>query len=298
MNVAFIGLGTMGAFMAGLSSYGRHIGAGSSYGAFIAALQHVPARLHAIGQQSRRDLTGEAYHPFLIVCAHAGLKTGEDGPTHADPQALQLLQENFPRGAAITLTPWEPQELWPLTVAGLQHRPAVLAPFVTRPNEKVPDRAALRLPPATAAAEGLVALRTADPSARPYHGAVLLQESGVVYAFVDTVLPELDRRGLRMNIYVVTSAELFELLPEARRAALLPAAIPGHAMGITGFTLPTLHRWIRSEEGLRRTLHPYRHARYPGSGQAEKVLEEAGLDGASQLAAVLDYTAWMEARTA
>ena len=32
---------------------------------------------------------------------------------NADPQALQLLQENFPRGIAITLTPWEPQELWP-----------------------------------------------------------------------------------------------------------------------------------------------------------------------------------------
>jgi len=32
----------------------------------------------------------------VLVCAHAGLKTGEDGPTHADPQPLQLLQENFP----------------------------------------------------------------------------------------------------------------------------------------------------------------------------------------------------------
>jgi len=27
---------------------------------------------------------------------------------------LQLLQENFPRGTAVTLTPWEPQEIWPL----------------------------------------------------------------------------------------------------------------------------------------------------------------------------------------
>ncbi len=288
----------MGGVMAGLSAFGNHIGSGASYGAFIAALQHVAARLHAIGQQARRDLTGEAYHPFLIVCAHAGLKTGEDGPTHADPQALQLLQENFPRGAAITLTPWEPQELWPLTVAGLQRRPAVLAPFVTRPNEQVPDRVALRLPPATAAAEGLVALRTADPTARPYHGALFLQESGVVYAFVESVLPEIDRRGLRMNIYLVTSAELFDLLPEARRAEILPENISGHAMGITGFTLPTMHRWIRSEEGIRRTLHPYRHARYPGSGQAEKVLEEAGLDGASQLAAVLEYAAAVERRSA
>lgn len=101
-----------------------------------------------------------------------------------------------------------------------------------------------------------------------------------------------------MNIYLVTSAELFDLLPEARRAEILPENISGHAMGITGFTLPTMHRWIRSEEGIRRTLHPYRHARYPGSGQAEKVLEEAGLDGASQLAAVLEYAAAVERRSA
>jgi len=54
---------------------------------------------------------------MILVCAHAGLKTGEDGPTHADPQALQLLQENFPKGTMITLTPWDPQELWPLVSA-------------------------------------------------------------------------------------------------------------------------------------------------------------------------------------
>jgi hypothetical protein len=57
-----------------------------------------------------------------------------------------------------------------------------------------------------------------------------------------------------------------------------------------------MHRWIRSEEGLRRTLHPYRSGRYPGSGQAEKVLEEAGLDGARQLESVLEYAAFMERR--
>ena len=41
-------------------------------------------------------VTGEPYNALIIICAHAGLKTGEDGPTHADPQALQLLQETSP----------------------------------------------------------------------------------------------------------------------------------------------------------------------------------------------------------
>ena len=87
---------------------------GSSYAAFIAPLGHIAARLHAIGAQARQSLSGDPYKPMILVCAHAGLKTGEDGPTHADPQPLQLLQENFPRGTMITLTPWEPQEMWPL----------------------------------------------------------------------------------------------------------------------------------------------------------------------------------------
>ncbi len=68
-----------------------------------------------------------------MVNAHAGPMTGEDGPTHACPQPLQLLQDNFAKGSSITLTPWDPQEVWPLLIAALNARPALLAPFVTRP---------------------------------------------------------------------------------------------------------------------------------------------------------------------
>jgi len=93
-----------------------------------------------------------------VICAHAGLKTGEDGPTHADPQPLQLLQGNFPRGTLITLTPWDPQEIWFLLAAALSKRPAVIAPFVTRPNETVVDRKALGLAPARSAAGGIYRL--------------------------------------------------------------------------------------------------------------------------------------------
>jgi transketolase len=279
----------IGAFLAGLSTYGVHVGVGSSYAAFIAALQHVPARLHGIGQQARHEASGDPQKTFVIVCAHAGLKTGEDGPTHADPQALQLLQENFPKGTTITLTPWEPQELWPLTIAALKARPAVLAPFVTRPNETVPDRTALKLPPATEAVKGIYALRKADPAAKPYHGTVVLQESGIAYAFVDYVLPRLDEAGYKMNVYLVTSAELFDLLPADEQERIFPAARSCEAMGITGFTLATMYRWVCSDEGRKHTLHAFVKGRYPGSGQAEMVLAEAGLDGPAQWAAVQSY---------
>ena len=278
----------MGALMAGISTYGRSLGAASSYGAFIAALEHIAARLHGIGQQGKKDYNDEPYNPFFLVAAHAGLKTGEDGPTHADPQPLQLLQENFPRGVAVTLTPWDPNEMWPLVTAALRHRPAVIVPFVTRPNETVFDREALGLPPVTAAVKGVYALQRADAS-RPRHGTLVLQGSGVTNTFVAEVLPEIRRRNLNLNIFYVASSELFDLLPEEEQQAIFPDELRREAMGITGFTLPTMYRWVTSDTGLKRTLHPFRDGRFLGSGQAHKVLEEAGLHGTGQLQAVLDY---------
>ena len=141
----------MTAMLSGIATFGNHSGVGSSYGAFMAPLGHIAARLHAIGNQARQAIDGGSARPMFLVCAHAGLKTGEDGPTHADPQPLQLLQGNFPLGTMITLTPWDPQEIWFLVSAALAKRPAVIAPFVTRPAENVLDRSALGLPPASAA---------------------------------------------------------------------------------------------------------------------------------------------------
>ncbi len=152
----------MAGVMTGVSAYGHHIGVCSSYGAFIAALGHIPARLHAIGGQSKHAIVNNPYNPFFLICAHAGIKTGEDGPTHADPQPLQLMQENFPKGTSVTLTPWDPQEMWYVVSAALSKRPAVICPFVTRPNEKIIDRKKLGLAPASDAAKGMYLLRKSE----------------------------------------------------------------------------------------------------------------------------------------
>jgi transketolase len=276
----------MSAILSGLSSFGHHIGAGSSYGAFLAPLGHIAARLHAIGNQARQAIAKEPYRPMILICAHAGLKTGEDGPTHADPQPLQLLQENFPRGTMITLTPWDPQEIWWLISAALARRPAVIAPFVTRPNERVIDRKARGLAPVTAASSGIYLLRGAKGKA---DGTVVLQGSEVAYAFVEEALPHIDQEGLNLNVYYVASAELFDLLSPDEQKRIFSEARAKEAMGITGFTLPTMYRWIRSERGRCATLHPFRKGHYLGSGQADKVLAEAGLDGESQFKAIRRY---------
>jgi transketolase len=280
----------MAGILSGIAAGGRHVGVGSSYGAFLAPLGHIAARLHAIGSQARSP--HGPWTPFLLVCAHAGLKTGEDGPTHADPQPLQLLQENFPRGTMITLTPWDPAEIWTLLAAALRHRPAVIAPFVTRPNETVIDRAALGLAPAEAAASGVYLLR--EP-----RGAgdvtIILQESAVACAFVAEALPLLGKDGIDPRVYYVASAELFDLLPPDEQQRLFPEEHALEAMGITGFTLPTMFRWIRSDRGRAHTLHPYAKGHYLGSGQGPMVLAEAGLDGAGQAEAIRAY---VNARTA
>jgi transketolase len=276
----------MAGIFSGLATFGHHIGVASSYGAFIAPLSHIAARLHAIGNQARQAIAKEPYKPIIVVCAHAGVKTGEDGPTHADPQPLQLLQENFPRGTMITLTPWGPQEMWTVVSAALAKRPAVIAPFVTRPNEKVLDRQGLGLAPATAAATGMYLLKGAEGRS---DGTLVLQGSEVAYAFVEQALPLLKQKGIDLNVYYVASAELFDLLPEAEQKKIFPAERSEMALGITGFTLPTMYRWIRSERGRRMTLHPFKKGHYLGSGQAHMVMAEAELDGESQVRAIVEY---------
>lgn len=286
----------MGGLMAGISTFGKAIGAGSSYGAFITSLEHITARLHGIGQQAKKAYLGLPYNTFIIVNAHAGLKTGEDGPTHADPQCLQAIQENFPRDVMITLTPWDPNEMYPMVVAALKMRPAVLAPFVTRPKEKIIDRKALDLPPVTAAVKGVYAMRKADPSKEPYHGTLILQGSGITNTFVSGVLPRIDEAGLNMNVFYVSSAELFSRLSEKEQSEIYPDELASEAMGITGLTLPTLYRWVTSREGRSHSIHAFKHGHYLGSGKAHKVFEEADLHPEGQWKAIKEYAHRMENR--
>jgi len=117
----------------------------------------------------------------------------------------------------------------------------------------------------------------------------VLQGSEVAYAFVEHTLAMLKAKGMDLNVYYVASAELFDLLPRAEQERIFPEENAQEAMGITGFTLPTMDRWIRSAWGREMTLHPFQKGHYLGSGQADKVLTEAGLDGESQYKAIVRY---------
>jgi transketolase len=265
--------------LSGVSGFGHHCGAGASYGAFLSPLGHIPARVHAISQQMKQEVAHSRYAPMILQCGHAGMKTGEDGPTHADPQALQLHMENYVPGMAVTLTPWEPQEIWPLVAASFKAETAVIVPFVTRPSEPILDREGLGLAPAAAAASGVYRLRAAEGTPDV---TLVLQGSGVALAFILDALPRLLDDGVDPEVIYVASPELFDRLPEVERQAVFNDDMARAAMGITGFTLPTMYRWIGSEIGRRHTMHPFMGGHYLGSGAGEMVIREAGLDGAGQ----------------
>ncbi len=267
----------MAGICSGLGAYGRHIGVASSYGAFIAPLGHIAARLHAIGGQSRHAIAPDPYRPMILVAAHAGLKTGEDGPTHADPQALQLFQENFPRGTAITLTPWDPAEMWPLVSATLARRPAVIVPFVTRPNETVPDRETLGLAPAAACSyRRLSAARAARQGRRDDRAPG--ERGGDVVRQRDPAASRQGGRGpARLLRRPAPSCSIS--CPRRSRRRSSPRPMRRRRWASPGSRCPTMYRWVRSDRGRAATLHPFMKGHFLGSGQAEYVLAEAGLDG-------------------
>jgi transketolase len=271
----------MGGICSGISTMGYQMGVGSSYGAFIAPLNTICAKTHGIGQQTlRHRVPGEPNKTFVVVCGHAGVKTGEDGPTHAEPQALQVMQENFPGDVMISLTPWDPNELWPLTAEALIQRPAVMAAYVTRPSEVMLDRRALGLAPAEAAVKGVYKLLEAN--GKP-DATIVYQGSEVAYAFASGVLPVLKEKGINLDVYYVASAELFERLSAEEKSKIYPYSAASSAMMFSGFTAATTYRWIMSERGREYTLYPWKSGNFLGSGRGDVCLEQAGMHAEAQL---------------
>lgn len=274
----------IGGMSSGIASVGEHIGVGASYGAFIAPLNIICARTHSIAQQTKKHRNpDEPFHTFITVCGHAGVKTGEDGPTHAEPNTLAFFQDNCPRGTMITLTPWEAHELWPLTVTALKQRPAVIAPYVTRPNEITFDRPALGLAPAEASITGVYKLLAANGKA---DATIVYQGSDVTNIFVADLLPRIKEKGLNLDVYYVASCELFDALPQEERENIFPAALTDTTLMISGFSLPTMYRWLTSKEGRELSLYPHKQGKFLGSGSGEACLEEAGLHAEAQLATI------------
>ena len=270
----------LSAVMSGVSAYGLNTGVAASYAAFTSSMMHTAARLHAIGQQAYSEATSKPMNTFVIFSGHAGIPTGEDGPTHADPQALQLVQEDFPKGMAITLTPLDARDVWASLCAALAKKPAVLYPFVTRPEVALNARAE-----GADATKGVYAL-VKEANAQ---GALIIQGSGVGEIFMQQTYPLLKKEGIKLNVYYVCSRELFLMLSPEEQEKILPLSEQKRAMAITDFTMPTMYAWLKSEIGQQCSLSPFKAGKYLSSGKAAKIYEQAHLDAQSQFAAIKNY---------
>ena len=161
----------------------------------------------------------------------------------------------------------------------LLQRPAVIAPYVTRPSEVMVDREAHGLAPAEASVKGVYKLLEAN--GKP-DATIIYQGSDVAYAFIKGVLPHLKEKGVNLDVYYVSSTELFDRLDEDERSEIFPASAAASAMMFSGFTPATTWRWVTSERGREFTHYPWRRGEFLGSGPGDVCLEQAGMHGEAQ----------------
>lgn len=269
-------------FISGISATGYYIGVGSSYATFMGPMGFTAARLFCIAYQAKH---GKDMAPMILIHAHAGLKTGEDGPTHACPQTLSLWKSfNKLKWKVITLTPWDANEIWPLLVTALSHNPAIIVPFVTRPTEVVVDRKKYNLPDVSETVNGIYYVRRAKSSK-----ATVLYQGAEVGIELPDVVSELDSQNIDVNILYISSSELFSYLPKSEQEKILPIELKQNAMAITGFTIDTMYEYLLSEKGREFSLHPFKKGIFLGSGPGSEVLKQAGLDAKSQIDAIKKF---------
>ena len=93
----------------------------------------------------------------------------------------------------------------------------------------------------TAVAGQVLGVMLRQAAGRP-DATVVLQGSEVASAFICEALPRLAADGLDVEAFYVASVELFDRLPAEERQAVFPEGRARTALGITGFTLPTMYR--------------------------------------------------------
>jgi len=104
-----------------------------------------------------------------------------------------------------------------------------------------------------------------------------------------TVVSELEKEKIDVNILYVSSSELFSYLPKNKQEKILPTILKQNAMAITGFTIDTMYEYLLTEKGREMSLHPFKKGIFLGSGPGSEVLKQAGLDAKSQINAIKKF---------
>ena len=110
----------------------------------------------------------------------------------------------------------------------------------------------------------------------------------MTYAFVEEALPRLEAEGLDPASTTWPAPSCSTCCRRSEQRAIFPEERAREAMGITGFTLPTMYRWVRSDAGRAGRCTPS-EGPLPGQRPGRDGAAEAGLDGESQARAIVRY---------
>ena len=173
----------------------------SSYGVFTSIMSN-PVRMALINNAVNPKAKGF----FIMLAAHDGMETGEDGPTHHGLFWMSLF--NAYPGIKV-YKPMDANETIEMLFHAIE-KGEPIALSVARPNTPVfkrEDNGDYVVPPAKEAINGAYVFKPFRENSKPKK--ILAICGGQVMANVLEILPELER-GLDIKLVAVTSPELFE----------------------------------------------------------------------------------------
>jgi transketolase len=232
----------------------------------------------------------------IWVVGHSGPETAEDSRTHFGifaPGVTQL----FPDGHVINLHPWEHNEVAPMLATALASDAPIVALHLTRPNIKVPDRAALGIPSHMDAAKGAYVIHKHDPR-RPKEGTIIVQGTSSTESLY-ALLPKF-ATGEMPNVKLVQAAswELFQRQPQSYRDEILPAADWMDSTVITNGARRLMHDWLPHRIAEKYAMSSDWDDRWRTGGNVEELKREAHIDPASLEAGIRKFAAEREQRLA
>jgi transketolase len=244
-------------------------GACSTYGSF-SYLKYGMMRLYSQMTQDDPLKLGKV----VWIAGHSGPETADDSRTHFgifSPGVTQL----FPKGHVINLHPWEHNEVPVMLGAALAQDVPIVALHLTRPKIEIPDRKKLGMPSHFAAAKGAYVIRDYKDG-KATDGVVIVQGTSAV-ANILKILPDLEANDFNLKIVCATSAELFQLQPEAYRREVLSDEDRMNSMAITTQSKSQMGDWLFNPKTYQYTLSADWDDRWRTGGTLEEVLDEAHL---------------------
>ncbi len=259
-------------------------GACSTYGSF----SYLKYGMFRLFSQLAQDCPLKVGKTIWVV-GHSGPETAEDSRTHFgifSPGVTQL----FPDGHVINIHPWEHNEVAPALAAALRCKQPIVAIHLTRPNVKVPDRAALGIPSHLDAAKGAYVIRDFDPK-RPKEGTIIIQGTSSTESLY-ALLPRFAKgEGPNVKLVQAVSWELFQLQPQSYRDSVLSWSDWMDSTCITNGARRLMHDWLPHKVAEEYVLSSDWDNRWRTGGNVDELKKEAHIDPDSLWAGIARFAA-------